>query len=275
MNDAWLIVTDIDGTLLTKDKNISERTARALRFFVRSQPGVVALASSRMPKSLDFVENEIGIECTKISYDGALIKTRNISPNDCRPWTNYRISPSDANDILTIAARAEYIGIYVDDMWLCESKNIWSAREERNTGVTPEIGGRSFLSLRKNVLKDGLHKIMVRGEGKGFLEIKHLLMNIEFQSAKIYSNSDSILEVLPKAASKGKAASELCVRLGIKSSCVMVFGDGYNDISMAEFFENSVAVANAVDELKEVARFSTGRGDEDGVAKFIESFFGV
>ena len=58
-------------------------------------------------------------------------------------------------------------------------------------------------------------------------------------------------------------------KMGIRPEEVMVIGDGANDLSMFELFENSVAVANAIDEIKGKAKYLVASDQDDGVAEAI------
>ena len=64
-----------------------------------------------------------------------------------------------------------------------------------------------------------------------------------------------------------KAASlrMLIEQLGIKQEEVISFGDGYNDLSLIEFAGMGVAMANAVDEVKQRANYITLSNDEEGI----------
>lgn len=53
---------------------------------------------------------------------------------------------------------------------------------------------------------------------------------------------------------------------------VIAFGDDCNDLDMLKIAGGSVAVANAIDDVKAVADFVTESCDEDGVAKYIEYY---
>ena len=57
--------------------------------------------------------------------------------------------------------------------------------------------------------------------------------------------------------------------MGIDKSEVMVLGDSFNDYSMFEVFEESVAMENAVPEIKKIAKYITDTNDNLGVAKAI------
>ena len=71
------------------------------------------------------------------------------------------------------------------------------------------------------------------------------------------------LNITPKGYSKASGIDILCGRLGIGLDEVVVFGDANNDLEMIEHVPNSVAVANATDEIKAAARWHVGDcGDE-------------
>lgn len=75
-------------------------------------------------------------------------------------------------------------------------------------------------------------------------------------------------EIMPKGASKSNAIRQLKTLLGCDR--VVVFGDGKNDIDMFQMADESYAVANAVEELKQIATGIIGSNDEDAVAKWLK-----
>lgn len=87
---------------------------------------------------------------------------------------------------------------------------------------------------------------------------------------EIYSG-EQWLEIVPKTVSKANAIRQLKDLLGI--DYIVAFGDGKNDIEMFEIADESYAVENAVDELKEIATGIIGCNDADGVAKWLENYF--
>ena len=77
--------------------------------------------------------------------------------------------------------------------------------------------------------------------------------------------------VMHKDATKAKAIEELARIWGISQSEIVAFGDDLNDIDMLSYAGISVAMGNALDEVKAVADFICETCDNDGVAKWIES----
>lgn len=81
-------------------------------------------------------------------------------------------------------------------------------------------------------------------------------------------------DVIAKGCSKSTGIDAVLAHYGIDISEVYAFGDGGNDIPMLRHVPNSVAMGNASDEVKRVARYVTDTVDDDGVAKFLDTFFG-
>ena len=84
-----------------------------------------------------------------------------------------------------------------------------------------------------------------------------------------YSDVD-LITVVHYEATKLNALSAVKNAFNIDLSEIVVFGDDYSDISAIENSGFGVAVANAIDEVKEVADYICDTNDNDGVAKWIE-----
>ena len=78
------------------------------------------------------------------------------------------------------------------------------------------------------------------------------------------------IEITPENAGKGTALAYLAQYLGLEREQVMAMGDAENDLSMLEYAEHSVAMANASDEVKAACRYQTASNDDCGVAAMID-----
>ena len=74
-----------------------------------------------------------------------------------------------------------------------------------------------------------------------------------------------------KDSTKGKTIKKLLEYLNIEPESVLAFGDNYNDISMFEVVDG-VAVENAQDSVKQLAKYTTKSNEEDGVSYFIKMY---
>ena len=80
------------------------------------------------------------------------------------------------------------------------------------------------------------------------------------------------IEIVSSNADKGEALLALAEGLGLARDEVMAMGDGCNDIGMMKAAGLSVAMGNSTDEVLEAADFSTLDNDHDGVAHAINQF---
>ena len=64
---------------------------------------------------------------------------------------------------------------------------------------------------------------------------------------------------------------KMCEYLNLKCGEIAAIGDGENDISMFEVTDNSVAMGNALEKVKEKAKFVTNSNDEEGLVKYLNS----
>ena len=76
------------------------------------------------------------------------------------------------------------------------------------------------------------------------------------------------LEICPQNCTKARAVLKLKETFGFEK--LVVFGDSVNDLSMFRSADESYAVANAIDELKEAATAVIGSNEEDAVADFLK-----
>lgn len=103
-------------------------------------------------------------------------------------------------------------------------------------------------------------------------ELDHLASSLPpFISENFYPirSLSYVLELLPKNANKGEALTGLATKLGFTMDEVMAIGDGENDLDMMKVVGTSVAMGNAVDSIKLVAKHETKSNQEDGVAHAI------
>jgi hypothetical protein len=88
-----------------------------------------------------------------------------------------------------------------------------------------------------------------------------------------YENRDfSILDVLRRDVTKGKALAEWTRQRGFGRENVLAIGDNWNDRQMLEFAGSPVLMGNCIAELKACGWPITLSNDEDGVAAAIRNY---
>jgi len=118
-------------------------------------------------------------------------------------------------------------------------------------------------------------KLMYLGDNQFLSDLEARINNQIGNDMSIVFSNPMFLEFMDGMVSKGHALFEVAEHLGIEISNIMAFGDGNNDISMIETAGIGVAMENATPDVRSVANEITLSNNDDGVAEFLEDFFGM
>tara|TARA_R110002049_G_scaffold38978_2_gene120377 strand:+ start:36036 stop:36842 length:807 start_codon:yes stop_codon:yes gene_type:complete len=260
-----LICSDIDGTLLNKDRELSVSTIEEVK---RISPIPFILISSRMPKAMQHLQELFGNTDTPlIAYNGGLILNNGIILE----------STVINNSILeTIISKCKntsiHLSLYHADEWYVPAMDFWAEREINNTKAVPIV--KSNEAVLKTWIKEkkGAHKIMCMGDEQ---EIDALYKSLEIECSHeimLYRSKSTYIEISHKSISKKTAIETLIKNCypGISLENIIAFGDNYNDIDMLKAVGMGVAVANANDAVIQIAKKITDTNKNDGVAKTIK-----
>ena len=80
------------------------------------------------------------------------------------------------------------------------------------------------------------------------------------------------IEFTAKGIDKAKALDTVLIPMGYKKDEMIAFGDGHNDASMVKYAGTGVAMANAVQDLKDISQYITLSNDEDGIAEALYKY---
>jgi len=263
-----LICSDIDGTLLNKDRQLANKTIVQIKRLAHIP---FILISSRMPKAMFHLQQELDItHLPMIAYNGGLII------HNGKVLDTTEIENEISIDIANFCKNTQiHLSLYHNNEWFVPQMDYWAKREQNNTKVTPMVKS-TFDTLKtwKNEDK-GAHKIMCMGNEK---EIDSLVSFIKenFNETIIgYRSKPTYLEISHKSISKKTAIETLLksVYPNIELKNIMAFGDNYNDIEMLKHVGIGVAVQNAKREVLAVSNHQTDTNKKDGVALFLENYF--
>jgi Cof subfamily protein (haloacid dehalogenase superfamily) len=260
-----LICSDIDGTLLNKNRELSPKTILVIKEL--SQIPFI-LISSRMPQAMKHLQGELSINhLPLIAYNGGLI----LEGEEVLHSTE--ISNKLTESVCNFSANTNiHTSLYHGYNWFVPEMDYWANRESNNTKVRPQVQDIDRTLVQWKEKNIGAHKIMCMGDEN---EIDSLARYIEENhSDQIigYRSKPTYLEISPVTISKKTAISTLIdlkyAELSLES--VLAFGDNYNDIEMLTAVGTGVAVQNAISEVLAVADEITLSNIEDGVATFLE-----
>lgn len=269
-----LIASDLDGTLLTKDKRISERTRQALT--LAAQKGIFFVPATG--RSFSSVPKEVlslpGTEYVITSNGAAVYSAK----------TGMRIHgctlEEESVSLLLLAlesAQGTALEVFVDGIPYAQEDYV---ADPESYGATEF--GIQYVKQTRRPIKDIFAFAMEnkkRLDGLDFVcgcdqELEKLQRRVEKEVPHIYVTSSMAhrLEISHVQTGKGNALRWLLDNLGIPASQAMAFGDGDNDIPMLSAVKYSFAMENGLESCKKCAWKVTASNEADGVAAAIESF---
>ncbi len=231
-----LIALDMDGTLLTDDKRITEETKKWLRYAV--QQGVTVIFSTgRGLQTAGTYWKQLELNSPMVLLNGAEIWEG--------PGKLYRRTFLPRETVHRLYEHAISRG---DWHWAYSKERL--ANERRWTPDMFEldwmkfgIGGHQPETL--NALREEL-------ESWGQLEVTR--------------SAPNNLEISVKGVTKASGVREVCGLLGIEMSDVMAVGDSDNDLRLLQDAGLGVAMANAEEHVKRAAQVITASNNEEGVS---------
>ena len=272
--DIRLIALDLDGTLLTTDKRLTERTVRALS--EASGRGVrIVPATGRSLTGLSPKIRELPFIRYAITVNGAAV------------WDMERQEPIVRRAFSTEQAVElwEFIAGYRTMRDACIDGIARMEPEYYNKIETfmPDEPRRMLIRSTRTPT-EGLGELVA--DGRVTVEKFNLFFRedaeagrqqarrdlAQFDGLSVTSSLGNNLEINHADATKGRGLLALAAQLGLSPEQTMAFGDGENDISMLRAAGLGVAMGNAAEEVKAAADLVTLGNDEDGVAYGIEKY---
>ncbi len=261
-----IMFSDIDGTLLNSQRELSDYTISEIKRIKDSIP--IILISSRMPSAMIHLQKELGItDQPMICYNGGLIIRHE------KVVHSTFITPDIIEAIHDFSATIPvHISLYHNDDWYVPTMDFWANREAQNTKVNPTIKPiTDTIKLWKSKNK-GAHKIMCMGDEEHIDSLFIFLEKTYGDRLHLYRSKPTYIEIAHEKISKLTAIEFLLENyFNISIKDAVAFGDNYNDIAMLKAVGTGIAVANAKPETLEIADIVTPAGKEDGVATYIKN----
>jgi HAD superfamily hydrolase (TIGR01484 family) len=181
------------------------------------------------------------------------------------PRDQARLAYELARDIgllfLGFADRMLYVGEFGENLGKVIDYSCHFGKVRREVHLTPEEFGRLPL--------DDLLKFEVYSRDAGALERYHALLE---QTDLNICRCGASIEISARGMGKGAALKRLAESMGIDPADIMAFGDSGNDVDLLRSVGWPVAVGNAAEELKAVARVIAPDAAEDGVARTLRKY---
>ena len=258
-----ILCSDLDGTLLSSKSDVSDFAIYEIQR-IKEQLKVI-LVSARMPQAMHYIQKDLGIlNQPIICYNGALVLH---GDNEIASTT---IDFTVLTEVYALAEKYQIkLGLYNHQEWCVEETSERVEKEIKYTKTTPTFRKTHHTLATWNKRNIGAHKIMLMGTKISSDAILPILQNQLGQALQIYRSNDTLIELAPKSVSK-LSAIKILLTPDESLADVISFGDNYNDIDMLQYSGLGIAVANAREEVKAIAKHVTLKNTEDGVAHFIK-----
>lgn len=269
-----LIVTDMDGTLLSNHKEITEENKIALK--KATEIGIkVAIATGRIYTSARYYANLLELDAPIIACNGAIIREEKTNN------TLYK-NAMNKDDCKKVANICDKYGIYYhfynDTGFYCKELK-YSSRQYSQWNETQTEENKVNIKVMDDTIKfientESILKFVVIDDDLDKLDkVRKELEKID--SVEVSKSWHNNIEVMNNGVSKGEAVKKLAEYFGVKQEEIITFGDNFNDLSMIEYAGMGVAMGNSEDKVKERSNFITDSNDKSGVAKALTELLNI
>jgi Cof subfamily protein (haloacid dehalogenase superfamily) len=256
-----LVVSDVDGTMVTKEKVLSPATIAAAHRLHAA--GVhLALVSSRPPRGMAFLTMDLGLTGpmggfnggTILAPDGAILEERLVPEAAVR--TSLDMFRKRGIDAWLFAGNEWLIKDYAGD---------YVSKEHRTVRFDPTVVDdfEPFMARCGKV-------VGVSGKFDELADCEQALQGSLGSTAHAHRSQRYYLDVTNPAADKGTALRAFASWYGVDVADVCAIGDERNDVPMFRVAGHSVAMGNAPPAVAAEAKYSTGSNEQDGWAAAID-----
>ena len=259
--DNVLIVTDLDGTILDDDKNISEKDLRAIDEF-RAGGGIFAAATGRGVAMAQRVISVLKIDFPCVIFNGAGVYDFSA---DKFLWH------SDMSDISNkyirmLEEKFQDIGIEI-----LHEKLVYVT--DNNQTVVEHMAFEhlipTYLPLEKVPL-DNRFKVLIAYPPEKMQAVIDFTHENCKEGVNWVHSSPMYYEMLPEGISKASGVKKLIEITGMTDKFVVAAGDYGNDRAMIADADLGVAVSNSIDSVKEAADLIVSDNNHSPMSEIIE-----
>jgi Cof subfamily protein (haloacid dehalogenase superfamily) len=256
-----LVISDIDGTLITSNHEVTEaakRTAARLQ-----QSGVaLSLASSRPPRSILPLAEDLHLHLPFAAFNGALVTTL-----DQEIKLRSAITPDLIAHIKTIADDLGLgVWLYDEKGWWASARDAFVEREAHTSGFEPEFADYA------ERLKHSVVKLTVVGNPEFVAQAEKRVLAESGEAVSASRSKPRFLDVTAYGFHKGSVVEHLAQVFNVAKAEIAVIGDGPNDIEMFKQAGISIAMGQGVDEVIQAATFITSSNDDEGWSRGLEKY---
>lgn len=263
MRNIRLVLSDVDGTLVTKDKQLTPATIAAVRRLDAAGIGFT-VASSRPPAGFRSLVEPLNLRLPIGAFNGGTVLTPQFEVLE----EHFVAAEAAQTAVRMLAEFGAATWVFADGNWLVtDPASEYVAHEQRTIGAAPMVVTAFGAALGR------AGKIV--GASPDFDRLaacEQALQAALGGSAQASRSQRYYLDITPAGLDKGSMVETLSRRLGIPTAAIATIGDMANDIPMFRRSGMGIAMGNATDEVKAAAAKVTASNEADGFALAMERF---
>jgi Cof subfamily protein (haloacid dehalogenase superfamily) len=261
MSRIALVVSDVDGTLVTHDKRLTDAARLAVRRLRDAGIGFT-IVSSRPTAGMRFLIEPLGIILPIGSFNGSSIVDPQLNPLE-----QHLIPATAAQRSLDLLHEfGADIWLFTNDDWLTRhGDGEYVPNEKRAIRADPTIVG-DFSPYISSACKI----VGASSDGDMLRRCQAAIQQAVGARATAVQSQSYYLDITPPGHDKGTFVEAMARRLGISTDAVATIGDMQNDLAMFKNSGLSIAMGNATDDVKKQASHVTGSNEEEGFAGAID-----
>lgn len=268
MKKVTLVATDLDGTLLTGNKKVTEKTRRALQE-LKNRGIIFGIASGRPVESTLILSKDWGLD-EDVSF---LIGMNGGTIYDIRKKEKEEFFLMKGETILEIIEHFKDMNVLFhiligNHRYTNHSTPETRAHAQLFGEVETEVDLNEFLVGKK------INKLIIYLLNPSEMDlIKERAGTFSSPEYVSFQTSPNLYEYVDPNINKGFGIKKVCEHFGVDIQDVVAFGDAANDKEMLEVVGTGVAMKNASDEIKAVADYvSDYTNEEDALGHFVEEY---
>lgn len=261
-----LIFSDLDGTLLNSQQQITPRTQQAILAAIAAGSKFIPV-SARMPSAITPLLQQMKLVTPLIAYNGALIcnaHRESIKSMELPVKTAQKICADVENKFSQLVWN-----VYGEDSWAAASTDhYWVPHEEQIVGLKAQrLATTSAIANFKLV-----HKVLLMGAPEAIKQAEPLISQ-RYPALSIACSSPNLIEITAGGVEKKQAVSWLMNYYQVEPNAAIAFGDNYNDLGMLAAVGTGYAMGNAPSQIKTQIQHITADNDHDGIAAVLQQWF--
>lgn len=267
-----VIIMDVDGTLTNSQKVVTPKTKEVL-LKAEKAGAILVLASGRPTSGLVDLAKELEMD----KHHGLLVSYNGSKVIDCETnevLFNQALSVEEGKAVLEHMKKFDKVRPMIDKDDYMYVNNVYDNYIQFNGApfdvIQYESRGGKFKLCEKEDLVEfvdfELNKILTTSDPEYLQEHYKEMMEPFDGKLSCMFTGPFYFEFTAQGIDKAKALDTVLIPRGYKIEDMIAFGDGHNDASMVKYAGTGVVMANAVQDLKDIADDVTLSNDEDGIA---------